>query len=364
MDPFDEALNWIEKKDYPAGRSILEKLVEGSDDANSQNVLFNIAVCHAQEGQYQEALKIMDNLKFQDDYDLRFNKAMCEFQSSNCENVHDYYKRMMELLDAIITSNRDGSQGVKNRIVAELVALLWNFSLYQNLETVLLKAKQLVPPDCKAWTQSLAHTLFMMDNRYEECCELYSQLLPNEADQPRDLLSADPYVLANLCVSLVLTGLNGEAEQLIKEVENGENRRTEIDIEEDDQNTQISHLDIINLAIGTLYCVKNNQEFGLIRIFKTFKAFDDKRQQRDNYAMKWFYAKRCILSLLDAHCKQMIFVKDEVFDLIITFLKQCERYGLTISTLHHGNHELDQTKNLSIEARYLRSIMVRMFHDS
>lgn len=368
MASFDEALECIKNADYRTGRSIFEKLSEAADGAAKRGALVNIAICYAQEKQYQEALTIMNDLAIQDDeYDLRFNRAMCEFQSSDCEKVYEFYKQLMQLLDDLVASKADNNSEVNIRVVAELTALLWNFSLYQNLETVLSKAKQILPPGSRAWTQSLAHTLFMMDTRYDECCELYSLLLPNELDQPLNLLSVDPYVLANLCVSLVLTGRNGEAEQLIKEVEVDEHKKLEDDFDNDhaDESTQVSHLNIINLAIGTLYCAKNNQEFGLIRIFKTFEPYDDKRQQRDNYAMKWFYAKRSILSLLDKHCKQMIFVRDEVFDLIITFLKQCERYGLSITTSWHlGNDDLAPTKNLSIEARYLRAIIVKLFHDS
>lgn len=356
---FQEAINLIDGSDFQAARDILNKLLEDtrSDAAVKEDVTLNLAVCYAAEHQLDRAVGLMQELPaHRSNYDLRFNIALCKYQMCKDENVFEFFKELTQLLDDIIAAGGQVNE-VASKVVAELCNLLWHFKLYQTLETVLLKARPLFP-DKRTWTRSLAHTLFMMDHRYEECCELYSELLPdlpegNDNDNDEEIvadsgiLSADPFVLANLCVSLVLTGRNTEAEELIKEVETDESNIGK-------ENMQVSHLDTINLAIGTLYCVKNNQEFGLIRVFKTFELFEE--LHRKDCSMKWFHAKRCILALIDMHCKQMVFVKDDTFDMIITFLKQCECHGVSVT--------IDVSGNLAIEARYLRAIIVRMLHDS
>lgn len=116
-----------------------------------------------------------------------------------------------------------------------------------------------------------------------------------------------------------------------------------------------SHLVIINLIIGTLYCVKFNYEFGLVRIFKSLEPIRFKLRPQT-----WYHAKRCILSLLDCHCKQMFLVKDDLFEQVIEFLIQCEKYGL----LMRINQETENPfTSVTSEARYLRLIVLKLIHD-
>ncbi len=63
------------------------------------------------------------------------------------------------------------------------------------------------------------------------------------------LLDITAIVLANLCVSYIMTSQNADAEELMKCVEKEEER---IAIEEPTK--QVFHLCIVNLVIGTLYC--------------------------------------------------------------------------------------------------------------
>ena len=76
-----------------------------------------------------------------------------------------------------------------------------------------------------------------------------------------------------------------------------------------DPNRQCFHLCIVNLVIGTLYCTKGNYEFGISRVIKSLEPYD-KKLETDT----WFYAKRCVVALLDLLCKHMITVPDSTLD--------------------------------------------------
>ena len=64
------------------------------------------------------------------------------------------------------------------------------------------------------------------------------------------------------------------------------------------------HFCIVNLVIGTLYCVKGNYEFGIARIIKSMEP-ERKKLETDT----WFYAKRCFLALFEGLAKHMIHIK-------------------------------------------------------
>ena len=71
-----------------------------------------------------------------------------------------------------------------------------------------------------------------------------------------------------------------------------------------DQSKQHVHLSILNLVIGTLYCVKQNFEFGIGRIIRSLESCC-KKIETDI----WFYAKRCFLAFIDNLAKQIVMVQ-------------------------------------------------------
>ena len=64
------------------------------------------------------------------------------------------------------------------------------------------------------------------------------------------------------------------------------------------------HFCIVNLVIGTLYCVKGNYEFGIARIIKSLEPASEKLESDT-----WFYTKRCLLALFEGITKHMIVLK-------------------------------------------------------
>ena len=78
-------------------------------------------------------------------------------------------------------------------------------------------------------------------------------------------------ILANLCVSHIMTSQNDQAEELMRQIEKEEEQSM---YENPDKNCY--HLCIVNLVIGTLYCTKGNFEFGIARIIKSLEPYDKK----------------------------------------------------------------------------------------
>jgi len=162
-----------------------------------------------------------------------------------------------------------------------------------------------------------------------------------------DLLSITAIVLANLCVSYIMTTQNQDAEELMMCVEREEER---IAIEEPTR--QVYHLCIVNLVIGTLYCTKGNYEFGVQRIIKSLEPMQ-KKLGTDT----WFYAKRCLMSMIESCAKHMLVLKDSSVNELLNFLDQVEVHGKGIKTVIDPLAEEDDKKTVAYEARLIK----RMF---
>ena len=85
------------------------------------------------------------------------------------------------------------------------------------------------------------------------------------------ILNVTPIVLANLCVSYIMTSQNEQAEELMRKIEKEEEK-----VAIEDPTKRVYHLCIVNLVIGTLYCAKGNYEFGITRIIKSLDPFNKK----------------------------------------------------------------------------------------
>lgn len=102
--------------------------------------------------------------------------------------------------------------------------------------------------DADVWKLNVAHVLFMQESKFKEATGFYEPLVKQSYE---NLLQVSAIVLANLCVSYIMTGMNEEAEELMRKIEKEEEQLAYAD---PDRKTY--HLCIVNLVIGTLYCVK------------------------------------------------------------------------------------------------------------
>lgn len=148
-----------------------------------------------------------------------------------------------------------------------------------------------------------------------------------------------------------MVNLNERAEEIIRMLE---------ELDEKNELSQPTksphyHLCIVNLVIGTLYCAKNNFEFGISRIIRSFEPIG-KKLCTDT----WYYAKRCLLSLLERLSKFMLIVEDKTLVDIIQFLKECEKSGKSIKTFIDPKSKEDLRNNVTYEAKILRILFMKM----
>eukprot|EP01137_Pigoraptor_chileana_P006775 Opistho-2@51462 len=175
--------------------------------------------------------------------------------------------------------------------------IYWDLDNYPTVEKIFRKSVEFCN-EHDVWRLNVAHVLFMQENKFKEAIGFYEPIVKKHYD---NILDVTAIVLANLCVSYIMTSQNEEAEELMRKIEKEEERLAY------ETDKKVYHLCIVNLVIGTLYCAKGNYEFGISRIIKSLEPFN-KKLGTDT----WFYAKRCFLSLIENMAKHMIILKDQV----------------------------------------------------
>uniref|UniRef100_A0A3Q1K744 Tetratricopeptide repeat protein 30 n=1 Tax=Anabas testudineus TaxID=64144 RepID=A0A3Q1K744_ANATE len=198
--------------------------------------------------------------------------------------------------------------------------IYWNRENFQMVEKIFRKSVEFCNED-DTWKLNVAHVLFMQ-NKYKEAIGFYEPIVKKHYDNV-SILNVSAVVLANLCVSYIMTSQNEEAEELMRKIEKEEEQ-----ISYDDPDKKVFHLCIVNLVIGTLYCAKGNYDFGISRVIKSLEPYN-KKLGTDT----WFYAKRCFLSLLENMSKHMVMLRDAVIQECIQFLEHCEVYGKEVPAI-------------------------------
>jgi len=228
--------------------------------------------------------------------------------------------------------------------------IYWDMKNYTMVEKIFRKSVEFCN-DHEVWKLNVAHVLFMQENKYKEAISFYEPIVKKHYD---NILDVSAIVLANLCVSYILTSQNEDAEELMRKIEKGEEQ-----LSYDDPDKNIYHLCIVNLVIGTLYCVKGNYDFGISRVIKSLEPYN-KKLSTDT----WYYAKRCFLSLLENMSKHMIMLRDSVIQECVQFLKQCELHGRNIPAVIEQpleENRMHSGKNtVTYEARHLRALMYKI----
>ncbi|XP_047505523.1 tetratricopeptide repeat protein 30A [Pieris napi] len=236
-------------------------------------------------------------------------------------------------------------------VVMAQAKLYWDKENYGQVEKIFRKSVEFCN-ESDVWRLNVAHVLFMQESKYKEAASFYEPIVKK---QYNNILDISAVVLANLCVSYIMTSQNEEAEDIMRKIEKEEEQQIFEDPEK-----KFYHLCIVNLVIGTLYCAKGNYEFGISRVIKSLEPFN-KRLGTDT----WFYAKRCFLSFLENLAKHLIVVKDNTIKECLQFLEGCETYGRRVSTVietpfheEDANNKAKQT--VTFEARVLRYMFYKL----
>uniref|UniRef100_A0A672SAN7 Tetratricopeptide repeat protein 30 n=1 Tax=Sinocyclocheilus grahami TaxID=75366 RepID=A0A672SAN7_SINGR len=133
---------------------------------------------------------------------------------------------------------------VLERYIPVLMAqarIYWNRENYSMVEKIFHKSLEFCN-EHDTWRLNVAHVLFMQDNKYKEAIGFYEPIVKKHYE---NILNVSAIVLANLCVSYIMTSQNEEAEELMRKIEKEEEQ-----ISYDDPDKKIFHLCIVNLVIG------------------------------------------------------------------------------------------------------------------
>uniref|UniRef100_A0A3Q3DUU5 Tetratricopeptide repeat protein 30 n=1 Tax=Hippocampus comes TaxID=109280 RepID=A0A3Q3DUU5_HIPCM len=227
--------------------------------------------------------------------------------------------------------------------------IYWNRENFAMVEKIFHKSMEVCNED-DTWRLNVAHVLFMQ-NKYKEAISFYEPIVKKHYN---NILNVSAVVLANLCVSYIITSQNEEAEELMRKIEKEEEQ-----ISYDDPDKKVFHLCIVNLVIGTLYCTKGNYDFGISRVIKSLEPYN-KKLGTDT----WFYAKRCFLSLLENMSKHIITLKGVMVQECIQFLENCEEYGREVPAIIEQPLEesrVQMGKNtVTYEARLLKALFYKV----
>ncbi|EAR85890.1 tetratricopeptide repeat protein (macronuclear) [Tetrahymena thermophila SB210] len=224
--------------------------------------------------------------------------------------------------------------------------IYWDRENYAAVEKLFKQSAEFCA-DHETWKLNVANVFFVQDNKYREALRYYEPIVKKYND---NLLQLQAMVIANLCVSYIMVNQNEDAEELMRKLEREEDKAA---VQEPDKN--VYHLCIVNLVIGTLYCAKNNYEFGISRIIKSLEPLN-KKINTDT----WYYAKRCFLALIETMAKQQIILKDQSIIEIIDFLDQADTQCKTIPSVINPLEALDEKKTVSYEARLLKRMIFKL----
>ncbi|KAJ1342444.1 hypothetical protein BSLG_002989 [Batrachochytrium salamandrivorans] len=254
----------------------------------------------------EEAYKKFDDLANKHIDELR--KLTKRVQEARQNHDNDTIKRVVNDYDEAVEKYIP--------ILMSQAKMYWDLDTYSMVEKIFRKSVEFCN-EHDVWKLNVAHVLFMQESKYKEAISFYEPIVKKYYD---NILDVTAIVLANLCVSYIMTSQNEEAEELMRRIEKEEER-----VSYEDISKRTYHLCIVNLVIGTLYCAKGNYEFGISRIMKSLEPFN-KKLGTDT----WFYAKRCFVSLFETLAKHMIILRDTVFQEILEFFDSCETHGKSI----------------------------------
>jgi tetratricopeptide repeat protein 30 len=244
-------------------------------------------------------------------------------------------------------------------VLMGMAKIYWDRENYPMVERIFRQSAEFCS-EHEAWKLNVAHVFFMQfgdgngENKFRDAIRYYEPFVRKHEE---NILDVTAIVLANLCVSYIMTSQNEDAEELMRKIEKEEDQ-----VAYQDPDKPAFHLCIVNLVIGTLYCAKGNFEFGISRIIKSLEPYE-KKLGTDT----WYYAKRCFVALAEVVSKQMFMLKDATYYEIMGFLEAAEGFGKNISTVIEQGAPAESKqggggkRTVSVEARMLKRVFLKLY---
>lgn len=300
----------------------------------------------------QEVYDYLEALIFQNTNPEETIKKLEVLGNKHLDNFRRITKAIREAQqekdDAVLNKTlKDYDEALENYIPVLMAqcSIHWKKEEFKDVEKLLMNAREFCAVH-DTWKLNLGHTFFILEENYVEAIQQYETIYNKNLSS---LLELPAIVIANLCVSYIMITRNEKAEDIIRTLEEIEARAME---EYPDRN--FYHLCIVNLVIGTLYCSKGNFEFGIGRIIKSFDPIN-KKLGPDT----WFYAKRCLMALIEKMSKNMIIIPDRSITEILDFLDSCEQFGSRVkANLEVSLDGIDTY--VTQEARLLKRMFIKL----
>nr|CCA19244.1 hypothetical protein ALNC14_053870 [Albugo laibachii Nc14] len=279
-----------------------------------------------------------------------------ELATKHIDRLRKLTKRIQ---DARLAQNNDEikvSLKAYDQVLEEFLPVLmaqahifWERGNYSQVEKIFRQTAEFCS-EHEAWKLNVAHVFFLQGQKYEQAIQYYEPIVKKHE---RNLLQVQAIVLANLCVCYVMNTDNEKAEELLRSLEREEEEES---IREPQK--QLFHLCIVNLVIGTLYCSKNNYDFGICRVMKSMEPY-----HRKLGADTWYYAKRCFVGLALTLAKQMTTIRDSTIDEILEFFDHVDQHGKHIRASTESEDRKNDSANshtISFEARMLKRVFLQL----
>ena len=316
-------------------------------DVLAENSDLTFKCINADEFEYIDALILQRTSK---------EAAFQKFQDISDKHIDKLRKLTKKIQDARLSKDNDAVKAslkdYDDSLEAYIPILMAQAKIYWDLENYEMVGKLFIQSaeycsEHEAWKTNMAHVFFMQDNKFREAIKYYEPIIKAHE---QDLMSVSAIALANYCVSSIMCSQNAEAEKLMKTLEKEEEK-----LAMEDPDKPLYHLCIINLVIGTLYCSKGNFEFGISRIIKSLEPYQ-KKLGTDT----WYYAKRCLLALIEQLAKHMLIISDQIYLEILGFLDGADFYGKSINTSFNVLEEKSEKNTVSYEAKAIKKILLTL----
>ncbi|KAG0559994.1 hypothetical protein KC19_10G145700 [Ceratodon purpureus] len=105
-------------------------------------------------------------------------------------------------------------------VLMAMAKIWWDKEDYAQVERIFQQSTDLCS-EHNLWKLNVAHTFFMQENKYKEAIHYYEPIVKEVGD---NVLTVTAIVLANLCVSYIMTSRNEDAEDLMRKIEKEEER--------------------------------------------------------------------------------------------------------------------------------------------
>jgi tetratricopeptide repeat protein 30 len=96
--------------------------------------------------------------------------------------------------------------------------IYWEREHYTMVEKIFRQSAEFCS-EHETWKLNVAHVFFMQENKFKEAIHYYEPIITKHEDS---IVEVTAIVLANLCVSYIMTSQNEKAEDLMRRIEREE----------------------------------------------------------------------------------------------------------------------------------------------